>query len=206
MAVAPGYSYAGQPASGGGGFWSDVGFNVSAGMTAYAITNAYYQIEAQKGQLKAQASSLDHQASMARINARQAESDAQAILRAGSDQKAALTLGQGQERAGLIAGQGASGTAIGGAGSNAEVRASQRLIQRIDAMTLDSNTIRAANAARTRGVNASNEALLSGVSARNVRGTADSLNPWVGAGTAALGSTGLLASQWTYRQRYRGGR
>ena len=119
-----------------GGFWTDVGWGASGASLAVSAVGAYYAVEAQKGNLRQQALSADFQAQQAALNAEQAEKEAQAILSAGQGEKMALTLRQGQERAGLLAGQGASGTAIGGPGSNAEVRASQRLLQRIEAMNL----------------------------------------------------------------------
>ena len=131
------------------GAWSDIGWAASWMGLVFASTNAFYGVEAQKGQLKAQASSMDHAASMARRNAKQTESEVQYLMDAGKGQKASLTLQQGQERASLIAGQAASGAGPGG--SNAEVRASQRLLQRIDAMTLDSNTIRDQRGQGSRG-------------------------------------------------------
>jgi hypothetical protein len=190
--------------TGGAGLWSDVGFAASWLGLIFGATNAYFGVEAQKGQLKQQASSFDPQSSMASINAQRAESDAAAAIEAGDTARMGLTLQQGQERASLIAGQAASGTTAGG--SNAEVRASQRLLQRLDAMTLDSNTLRAVNAARTQKVNAQNESLLAGVSAQNLRGTAGSLNPWLAAGSSALSGVGSLSAQWVYRERYGAGR
>lgn len=184
-----------------GGFWTNVGWGASGAGMALSAVGAYYAVEAQKGNLRQQALSADFQAQQAALNAEQAEKEAQAILSAGQGEKMALTLRQGQERAGLLAGQGASGTAIGGPGSNAEVRASQRLLQRIEAMNLDSNAIRAANAARTQSVNARNESDLARVSARNMRGTAGSLNPYLAAGASVFGSAGTLAAQWAYRDR-----
>ncbi len=190
---------------GGGSAWADAassfGWGASIAGSAMSAVNAYYAVEANKYTLKQQASSLEFGATMATLNAQKAESDAQAILASGHDQAANLTLQQGQQRASLIAGQGASGTELGGSGSNAEVRASQRLIQRIEALTMDSNSIRAANEARTRKVNAQNEALLGGVSAANVRGTAGSMSPGTAAATEVFGSAGQLAGQWAYSQR-----
>lgn len=188
-------------AGGDGGFWTNVGWGASGAGMALSAVGAYYAVEAQKGNLRQQALAADFQAQQSAQNAEQAEKEAQAILSAGQGEKMALTLRQGQERAGLLAGQGASGTAIGGPGSNAEVRASQRLLQRIEAMNLDSNAIRAANAARTQSVNARNESDLARVSARNMRGTAGSLNPYLAAGASVFGSAGTLAAQWAYRDR-----
>lgn len=186
--------------------WSDIGWASSLMGTALSAVGSYYGVEAQKGQLAQQAANADHAAAIARINAQGAESNAQAVLRAGQLQRMGLTLQQAQDRGRLVAGQAASGASLGGTGSLAEARASQRLLQRIDAMTQDSNTLRAAQAARMQGVNAQNEALLANASAQNIRGTAGSLNPWMAGIGSGLESVGGLASQWVYRERYRGGR
>lgn len=185
----------------GGGGWETAGWYATLASAALGAVSAWYQVDAQKYNLKQQASNLEFQSSMATIAREQAESDAQAVIAAGAQERASLTLRQGQERASLIAGQAASGAAPGG--SNAEIRASQRLIDRIDAMTLDSNTLRAKNAARMRGVNAGNEALLDQTSAQNVRGTARSLSPEMAAVSSLLGSAGTISSEWAYRNRYR---
>lgn len=177
--------------------WSSIGWLASFAGTGLAAVNAWYQVDAQKHALEAQALALDFQQSQAALAREQAESDYQATIAAGQSEKAALTLRQGQERASLVAGQAASGTGPGG--SNAEIRATQRLMARIDAMTLDSNTLRAANAAKMRGVNASNESLLAGVSAANVRGTARGLDPYLATGASLLGNAGTISSQWVYR-------
>lgn len=185
--------------SGWASIFSNVGWGATLAGVAISAVNAYYAVEANKGNLRAQASSLDFQADQARLNAERAERDAQALLAAGQDRKMALTLEQGQQRASLIAGQAASGTTAGG--SNAEVRASQRVIARIEAMNLDSNTIREANAARTRSVNARNESSLAHVSAQNLRGTAGSMSSDMAAISSVFGSAGTLASQWAYSNR-----
>jgi hypothetical protein len=192
----------------GGGGWGNAlltaGWYASVFSTASMAVNAWYQADAQKNAMKAQASAFDHQQTMSRINAQAAESDAQALLAQGENEMASLTLQHGQQRGNLLAGQAASGTEAGG--SNAEVRASQRYIQRLEAMTLDSNTVRAANAARARGVNAVNQATMAGASAANLRNSAAGIDPWYGVAGSLTGSAGNLASQWAYRERYRGRR
>lgn len=181
-------------------FLSDFGWGASWAGTAVSAVSAFYAAEAQKGQLRQQALAADHQAAVSALNAQRAESDAQAVLSAGQSEKGALTLRQGQESAALRAGQAASGTT--GGGSNAEARASQRLIQRIEAMNIDSNTVRQANALRTQSTDLRGQAILARTSAQNIRDTAAGINPWLAAGTSLLGSTGTLSSQWAYRNRY----
>jgi hypothetical protein len=136
---------------------------------------------------------------MASLDARAAEADAAAVADAARKEKAALTLQQGEERAAVQVQQAVSGTTAG-VGSNAEVLASQRLMQRIDALTMDSNKVRAMNEVRRRQVNSRNEAALSRVSAQNLRATAGSISPGLAAVSSLLGSSGTLANQWVYSQ------
>lgn len=181
--------------SASGSTWSGVGMFASIAGTMLSAIGNYYAAQSQKHQLKSQALSAEFASSMARLDAHRAEEDANAILEAGQREVAALTLQQGQERAGVQVSQAASGT-VTGQGSNAEVLASQRLIQRIDAMTADANSIRAANAARTRGVNSRNEASLLGVSARNLRTSARSIDPYSAAASSLLSSAPMIAQQY----------
>lgn len=176
------------------------GWFTSATGTMLAAVGSYYAAQSQKNQMKSQALSMEFAQNMANIEASAAESDARAIMEAGQQDKAALTLQHGADRAAVQVSQAVSGTESG-SGSNAEVLASQRLMQRIDAMTLDSNTIRSANAARMRGVNSRNEGLISGVSAANLRAGAGSINPAMAGATSLLSSSGTLANQWLYRER-----
>lgn len=197
------YYVSNAPASASGS-WADtlagVGWFASLSGTMLSAVGSFYAAQTAKNQAKSQALSAEFAQNMANIEARSAESDAQAIIESGQREKAALTLQHGYDRAAVQIQQAKSGTAAG-VGSNAEVLASQRLMQRIDAMTMDSNTIRAANAARTRGVNARNEGLLAGVSAQNLRAGARTIDPYAAGATSLLGSAGTLASQWLYRER-----
>lgn len=164
-----------------------------------AAVGSYYSAKSQQYQLKSQALNAEFGASMASLNARAAEDDAIAAMEAGKQEKAALTLQQGQERAALQVQQAVSGTAAG-SGSNAEVLASQRLSQRIESMTMDSNTLREVNASKIRAVNYRNEADLGRVSAENIRSSARSINPYLAAGSSLLSSSGTLADRWLYRE------
>lgn len=193
-----------RPADGSSGsVWSGIGMFASIAGTMLSAVGSYYAAQSQKSQLKSQALSAEFASSMARMDASRAEEDANAILEAGQREAAALTLQQGQERAGVQVSQAVSGT-VTGAGSNAEVLASQRLIQRIDAMTVDSNALRAAAGARTRATNSRTEAAMLGVSARNLRTSAGSINPAMGAAASLLGGASTVSQQfmWRYGRRY----
>ena len=51
------------------GFWSNLGWFASLFGAGFGAVNSYFAVEAQKGQLAQQASSFDHAATMASINA-----------------------------------------------------------------------------------------------------------------------------------------
>lgn len=182
----------------GAGLWAQIGGSL------LGAVGTYYAASAQKDAIKSQASSLEFGARISEINASAAEDDARAVMEAGKTEFARLTLQQGQERASIQASQAASGTTAGG--SNAEVLASQRILQRLDQMTLKANTIRAANAQRARGVNARIGASLGRVSAANAYTTAGTINPWASTSGSILSNAGSLLGNYVNLQRYRGGR
>lgn len=141
---------------------------------------------------QSQQSALKFQASMAKINARAAETSAQSILDAGQKAVGRQTMIAGKVKASQTASFGARGIQ-GGAGSAAEEIATTDLMKETDALTINANAVRQAWAARTQGVNAQNEALLAGTSAR-------SLNPFASAATSLVGSAADVASGW-YRMK-----
>jgi hypothetical protein len=155
----------------------------------------FYNALSERNQLRSRALSADFEASMASLDARSAEEDAQWDLKAGQQQRALVTLQHGQERAAQLASQGASGLQIG-VGSLAEARASTEWAKQVDALTIDANATRAANQARLRAVNARNRALLATVSARNIRRASGSINPWMTAFGSLLGSGSQVAQRW----------
>lgn len=188
------------------GFSSLAGIGALASITGSLMgaIGSYYSAQAQSDALKSQASALAFGARISDIYASRAEDDARALMEAGQTELSRLTLQQGQESASLIAGQGASGTTLGD--SNAEVRASQRILQRLDQMTLRANTVRAANAQRMRGVNARIEAAMGRASSSNFSATASSINPWASGAASILSNAGGLLGSYVNLQRYRGGR
>lgn len=166
----------------------------------------YYDYNAQKSQFKSQASSLRHQQTLAEINARAAELDAQAILEAGETESMALTSAQGQRKATLRASRGASGVVMDGKGSAAEVEAGLDLIDQLDRFNLSGSIARQAAAARGGRVNALNQADILGASAANVLASGRSINPWVGVSTSLLSSAGTVAQEWRFAERRRSDR
>lgn len=184
---------------------SSIGQSFSAvGAVAGAITTAiggYAAAQQRKHELKSQASSLEFQAQMSQLNARAAENDAQEIMRAGNMQIGLLGMRYAQEKAALRTSTGARGIKSD-VGSAAEVQASVSLAREIDALTLRSETVRAAGNARMRGVQASSDATMARVGAANSRASAGTINPALEAHTSLLGSASRAADYWMHSRRY----
>lgn len=158
----------------------------------------FYQAKTQQYQLESQALSLDFQKSMANINARQAETTAQNIMRAGEQQAATVTMKYGAQKASQVASMAARGIQAG-VGSAAETIATTDIMKETDALTINANTVRSAEAARMQKVNYENQGLLAGVSAENARTSAGSISPWMAAGSSMLSSAGNVAMGWRYK-------
>ncbi len=184
---------AGAPAYGVAQTVSAVG--AASGLVMAAI-GAYAAANAQKHQLRSQASALEFQAQMSQINARAAEDDAQAILAAGHKKIGLVGMRYAAEKAAMRASTAGRGITLG-EGSDAEVQASVSLARDIDVMTLRADTIREAGNARLRGVNERSQASAAQVSAGNMRATAKSINPGLQANTTLLGGVPLVADYFT---------
>jgi hypothetical protein len=190
----PGYKSAASGLSTAGIFASIFG-------TINGAISAYYAVQAQKNELKSRALSLDFQQSMASLNARSAEREAQSILEASHNDIGRYTMRAGQERAAVQASTAGRGVE-GNVGSASEQLAGMDLVKEMDVRSLGINAARAAGAARIQGVNYQNEALMAGVSAQNARNTAGSLKPWAAVTTSLLNNTGQVASYWYNRRGY----
>lgn len=160
------------------------------GVITQEIAN-YYSAKAAQHEAKSQASALRFQADMARINASMAREDAASILEAGQQQKAQLTLRAGMEMARELSRQGARGVRIG-AGSAAETIASLDLAKEIDAYNIDSNALRQSQARRMQAVNLRSQALLGGVSARNL----EAMSQTASTGATLLGGASRIGSEY----------
>ena len=166
---------------------------------------AYYAAEATKYQLKSQASALDFQAEISRRNASMAQSQAADIMVAGQREVGRLTMQRGQEAAQARARVGARGIQ-GGVGSVAEVAASEDVIKQIEVLTMNSNTVRAAGAARMQSTNYQAQALAQRTSAQNMRRTAGVTNAYGQIAGTLLGGAGELTMGYaqtlpSYRRR-----
>lgn len=167
-----------------------------------AITSAigtYYAAKSQQYQLESQSETLKFQAEMSKINQRSAEFQAQTIMQAGERQAGAVSMKYGQTKGAAKARLAAAGGVIG-EGSSRDIIATTDLMKEIDMLTINANTVRAAESARTQSVNYGNQALMQGVSASNLSASASSISPWGGAATSLLGSATPLMNSW-YQDR-----
>lgn len=162
---------------------------------------SYYAAESQKNQLKMQASAQRFQAEMARINARGAEFGAQQTLLAGAREMGRFGMAMGQRRASAVTGMAARGGQLG-VGSTREVIASMDIVSDMDRLTMDANRVRAAEQQRMQAVNYQTQAVMAGVSASNLYGTAGTISPGLAGFTSALGSAGSLAQTWIQNRRF----
>lgn len=179
----------------GAGFWMQIG-----GAFLGAV-GTYYEAKARQSELKSQALSMDFEQSMAAINARRMEVEAESILQAGRQQVGLSGLQWAQTRGANRARTGARGVQAG-VGSAAEVTASIDYAAEVDKLTISANAVRAAGNARMGAVDQRNRGLLAGVSASNLRMTARGINPLSMAHTSLLASSGSALRQGSYLSRY----
>jgi hypothetical protein len=164
-----------------------------------SAVGAWYETNAQRGQLQSKKLSLEFESSMSHLNARRAERQAQQLLRAGERDIERYTMRAGQERAAAVAAQGARGVE-GGVGSAVEELVSRDVVTALDVGSLSENAARAAGEARIQGVNFQNQAAIADVSAQNVARTRRTIRPGLAAASDLLSSAGTVASYWYGRR------
>lgn len=177
---------------------SDAGGGAQLGGMLLQAVGTYYGVRSQQLSMRSAAMNEEFQASMANLNARQAEREAQSILEAGQQRQSIEALARGQEIASYRAAQGASG-ATGASG--VEVLASLQLAKELDQRSLRLQTTAAANAARSQAVDFRNRADLARTSAGNIRRTSGTLSAWGSTLTSLLGSGSTLSDSWTQQKR-----
>lgn len=177
-----------------------IGLATSIAGAVSSTIGSYYDALSKKRGLQSQALNEEFAASIADINARAAESDANAILQAGRTSIGQMGLRYAQERASQRASAAGRGVALD-EGSTAELGATLEYARESDAYTMSANAIRAANAQRARGVGLRNQAMLGRVSASNMRRMASSIRPWVSAATSFIGGASTVSRDWLQSQR-----
>jgi len=165
------------------------GMVMSIGGMVVSAIGSYYGAKSAKLQARSQAMSLEFDGTMADLNARAAEQDAQAILRAGQYDAARMSAEAGAAIAEGRVAQAAGGLQAG-VGSAAETAVSAEMVKRIDAMTINLNATRQANAARTRATDFRNRGLLSRTAAASVRRMGASISPAAAVTGSLVGGAG----------------
>ena len=153
----------------------------------YAAKNAQIQARMQE-------QNFLFQQRMSSIAARQAEFQAQGIMEAGQRQIGAYTMQAGAAKSQAKTQLAARGIQAG-KGSAAEIMATFDLIKEIDAMTINANTVRAAEAQRMAATRAQTQGIMAGASARSYGLTAGAISPGLGAFQSLLGSASQIGMQ-----------
>lgn len=176
------------------------GFILQIAGALQGAVGSFYAAKSQSYQMKAQAKNLEFQQTMSNINARMAEDEAQSIMQAGEREIGQYTMRAGQAKASQQVAQAAGGVESG-VGSAAETMASMEYVKQVDTLTINSNRVRAAAAARAQAANYRTQGLLQGVSAQNLYRSARSNQPWTGISGSLLGSAGSVAANWAQAER-----
>lgn len=191
----------GEAAAGGGmSGLQEFGSVLAISGVLQSAIGSYYSAQAQKYELKSQASDLEFRQSMAARNARIAESDAQLELEAGKRESGRVSLHYRQVKQAAAASAAARGVQAG-VGSAAEIQTSIEFAKEMDRNTIDANATRRANAHRARAVDLQNMGRVAGVSAETARRGAGLASPGYAAGTSLLAGAGGVSRQWALWNR-----
>lgn len=139
----------------------------------------------------AQQQMYNYQAQVARINSTIDLQNAEYAINQGEQEAQITGLKGGQQRGAIIAGQGASGIAIG-SGSSADVVASQSTINRMDMTQIRANASKTAYDFQVKSTMDTNQATLDVVAGNNAKTAGE-----IGAASSILGSVGSVASKWS---------
>lgn len=153
---------------------------------------SYYSAVSAREQYKQAALSYKFKADMTKINAELAEVQAQHIHRAGQYQAMAVGLKAGAMKSSAKVSLAQRGIQAG-VGSASEVMTTTDLMKEIDLNTVNSNTVRAAEAQRMQAVGLQATATMQNLSASNMLSTASTINPAMQAGSTLLGGAGSVA-------------
>jgi len=179
---------------------TNVGMLGMAFGAANQAIGSFYAAKTAQYEARSQAADYQYQSSMAAINARSKEYEAQAILEAGKSQVQQYTMQAGQEQAHTAAETAASGIRLG-SGSAREVAASEEIIKQLDVNQMNANTVRAAANERMQAAGDRSQAVAARVSAQNARIFAGSVNPFMAGASSLVGSATTFGSQWDWRRR-----
>jgi hypothetical protein len=168
--------------------------------SATSAIGSYYSAQNQQNQLKMQAQNQRFAAEMARINQGMARFTAGEISREGQERFGRYAMQAGQARAGAKAAMAARGISLG-EGTPTEVLGSMDLIKEIDRLSMNAQTVRAAEAAKLQAFNIGVGATMADISAQNLQATAGTIYPGLALGTSLLGSAADIGGMWARNRR-----
>jgi len=120
-------------------------------------------------------------------------------MRAGNLKQGQVSLRAGKIKSSQRASMAARGIDLG-VGSAVETIATTDLMKEIDMLTVNSETVRSAEAARLQRQNYLTQAAIQDVSAENVMASSRTISPGMAATTSLLGGASSVASAW-YQDR-----
>jgi hypothetical protein len=161
---------------------------------------SFYAAQNQQNQLRMQAQNQAFAAEMGRVNQRAARYTAAEIGRAGQERTSAFLAQRSQARAGARAAMASRGLQLG-VGSAKEVIASMDITTEIDRLSMSAANVRAQEAAKLQAFNIGTQAMMSDISAQNLRATANTIYPGLALGTSLLGSAADIGSNWARNKR-----
>ena len=144
--------------------------------------------------MRMQEQNLLFQQRMSNLAARQAEFQAQGIMEAGQRQIGAYTMQAGAAKSTAKTQLAARGVQAG-KWSAAEIMATFDIIKEIDAMTINANTVRAAEAQRMAATRARVQGVMAGASARSYGLMAGAISPGMSGFQSLLGSATQIGMQ-----------
>ena len=184
-------SYGAPPQQSGSGA---AGFALMAAGAVTQAIGSFYAAKNAQIQMRMQEQNLLFQQRMSNLAARQAEFQAQGIMEAGQRQIGAYTMQAGAAKSTAKTQLAARGVQAG-KGSAAEIMATFDLIKEIDAMTINANTVRAAEAQRMAATRARVQGVMAGASARSYGLMAGAVNPGLAGVQSLLGSATQIGMQ-----------
>ena len=165
------------------------GFGTIGGMVG-----SYYAAKSEQNKTRSLALQYQHKKDMALFNERMKESQAQHIMRSFNKQYQILSLKQGRKKSTARATFAARGIQMG-VGSTKDAFVSSEILNKIDALTMNSNKVRAATSKRLEAVDVGIRGDMYGLSASNMFATASNIDPFMNMSSSLMtGVSSIISS------------
>ena len=180
--------------------WSDLSPLGQAGIisqgfgTIGGMVGSYYAAKSEQNKTRSLALQYQHKKDMALFNERRKESQAQHIMRSFNKQYQILSLKQGRKKSTARASFAARGIQMG-VGSTKDAFVSSEILNKIDALTMNSNKVRAATSKRLEAVDVGIRGDMYGLSASNMFATASNIDPFMNMSSSLMtGVSSIISS------------